>query len=457
MLSFRDQNRREFLKVGSLAGLSLPTLLGLTARGSENGRSVTTGKSVIFLMMHGGPSQYETFDPKMGAPSNNRSVTGEIPTRVPGLTFGGTFRRLADRADKLAIVRSYTTGSGNHDIKPVVSRDSMDANIGSLYARMVGPLQDSGLPSNCLLAPDSVDPTQPAALARFGNFVSTGALGSAFAPFTPGAGGQMQQNMVLNIPRDRVDDRRALVAEVDRLRRQAEVNPALYAVDRLQEQAFDVILTGVGNAFSLAGEDQRLIGRYDTSSYDRPDAWAHKNNRNRYTANARTLGKLLLLARRLCELGCGFVTVTTDFVWDMHQDANNLGMSEGMELVGKPFDHAVAAFIDDIEARGLSDKILLVCCGEMGRTPTVQANGGRNHWGKIAPLMLYGGGLTSGQVIGQSSRDGGEPASDPMTNRHLIGTIMNALFNVGELRINPRPPADVFRTITDSPTIPGLG
>lgn len=336
MLSFRNQNRREFLKVGSLGGISLPTLLGLQAQGAEAGRSFTTGKSVIFLMMHGGPSQYETFDPKMGNPSNNRSATGEISTQVPGLTFGSTFPRLAQRADKLAIVKSYVTGSAAHDIKPIVSRDSMGANVGSLYSRMVGPLRPNGLPSNCLLGPDAVDPTQPGPFNRFGNFASTGPLGASFSPFTPGAGGQMQQNMTLNIPSDRVDDRRSLVAQIDRLRRQVDVNPELYATDRLQEQAFDVIFKGIGSAFSLANEDQRLIARYDTSPYVRPSAWAHKTNKNRFTANARSLGKLLLLARRLCELGCGFVTVTTDFVWDMHANKDNLSMVEGMELVGRP-------------------------------------------------------------------------------------------------------------------------
>ena len=99
------------------------------------------------------------------------------------------------------------------------------------------------------------------------------------------------------------------------------------------------------------------------------------NNREHYADHVATLGKLLLLARRLCERGAGFVTVTTSFVWDMHADINNAHMTEGMGYVGAPFDHAVAAFLDDCEARGLSDKILLVCCGEMGRTPALNGAG----------------------------------------------------------------------------------
>ena len=127
---------------------------------------------------------------------------------------------------------------------------------------------------------------------------------------------------------------------------------------------------------------------------------------------------IALLRPRLCERGCGFVTVTTSFVWDMHADINNAPMSEGMGYVGAPFDHAVAALIDDIEAHGLSDKILLVCCGEMGRTPTVNNHGGRDHWGNLAPLLLYGGGLKMGQVIGAiDARDGGQPSSDPSACR----------------------------------------
>src|SRR5262249_1584381 len=148
------------------------------------------------------------------------------------------------------------------------------------------------------------------------------------------------------------------------------------------------------------------------------------NNYNHYVDNAKALGKLLLLARRLCEAGCGFVTVTTSFVWDMHADVNNATVEEGMSYMGPPLDHAVAAFLDDVEARGLSDKILLVAVGEMGRVPRLNNQGGRDHWGNLGPLMLAGGGLKMGQVIGQSSRDAGEPASDPVRIQNLVATML---------------------------------
>jgi uncharacterized protein (DUF1501 family) len=229
-------------------------------------------------------------------------------------------------------------------------------------------------------------------------------------------------------------------------------------IDRFQQQAYDVVLGGIADAFDLSKEDSNTIARYDTDYLKHPDGWSKVSNgkRGSYTAHARTLGKLLLLARRLCEAGCGFVGISTAFVWDMHADKNNLGVVEGMQAVGQPFDHAVNAFIEDIEARGLSERILLVCTGEMGRTPKINKNGGRDHWGKLTPLMLYGGGFTSGQVIGQSSRDGGEPATDPVSAQNLIATIMHTVFDVGLLRITSGVPADVLRATTDGRPIPGL-
>ena len=140
----------------------------------------------------------------------------------------------------------------------------------------------------------------------------------------------------------------------------------------------------------------------------------------------------------------------------MHADENNAPMPVGMEYVGTPFDHAVSAFIEDVESRGLRDRILLVCCGEMGRTPRLNKDGGRDHWGSLAPLLIYGGGLKMGQVIGQSSRDGGEPASDPVTMADLIATIMHSLLDIGEVRLMPGVPRTVVEAITRGEPIRGL-
>src|SRR5262252_9180519 len=145
MLSIFDSrpgySRREFLRIGTLGlgGFSLPHLLGARALAAGK-RSITTGKSVIFLFLFGGPSQFETFDPKMNAPDGIRSVTGEIATALPGVTFGSSFPQLAKRAKQLAVVRSYHPGGrSNHDINPMVEKkETLGASLGSIYSHMAG-------------------------------------------------------------------------------------------------------------------------------------------------------------------------------------------------------------------------------------------------------------------------------------------------------------------------------
>lgn len=462
MLSLCDSDRRcgrrEFLRIGglTLGGLSLTDLLAAPAAAAEQGRLVTD-KSVIFLFLHGGPSQFETFDPKMSAPAEVRSATGELATCIPGLTFGGTFPRLAALADKLTIVRSFATGDGNHDIKPIVSRDSLGANLGSIYSRVGGANRAAtGIPANVALYPQAVDAESLPAVKSFGDFEATGTLGKAVAPFVPSGKGEMQQAMRLALPLARLDDRRSILSQMDRVRWQADAG-LLDGLDRLREQAYRVILGSVADAFDVSKEDAATLARYDTSTLIRPETISRRwNNHRNYRDHSQTLGKLLLLARRLCEAGCGFVTVTTSFVWDMHADVNNADVVEGMGYMGVPLDYALAALIEDLEARGLDDRVLVVVCGEMGRTPRLNARGGRDHWGNLAPLLLYGGGLPKGHVIGQSTRNGGEPLSDRVTIKNLLGTVLQTLLNTAEVRITRGVPSEIDRLLADAEPIAGL-
>ena len=462
MITFSDSSshsRRSFLQVGGLGlgGLTLSQLLGWKAAAAQAGIPLKD-KSVVFLFMHGGPPQQETFDPKMDAPAEIRSSTGEVKTTIPGVTFGGTFQKLAQRAHRLAIVRSYTTGSGNHDIKPIVGQDSLNANLGALYSRIAGAnVPSTGMPRNVALFPRAVDEAAQERVKQFGNFLAHGTVGSACAPFAPGsAKNGLQGDMTMWMSRQRLQDRMYLLDRIDGLKRALD-NGAADGLGELQQQAVNMIMGDISEAFDLSREDPRTIARYDTAPLINPNSISKSwNNHKNYRDHGQTLGKLMLMARRLCERGAGFVPVTTNFVWDFHSDKNNAGAAEGMDYCGIPFDHAVSAFLDDIHERGLSDRILLVCCGEMGRTPKLQKNGGRNHWGKLAPLMLAGGGLRMGQVIGQSSPDAGEPASDPVTNDNLIGTIMNTLLDVGEVRLMESLPRDVHRVVTSARPIKGL-
>lgn len=446
--------RRDFLRAGTLGlgGLSLQSLLATQVAASNLSHAVKD-KSVIFLFMHGGPSQTETFDPKMMAPSNIRSATGEIKTSIPGVTFGGTFPKLARLATEFSIVRSFVTGDGNHDIKPIVSRHTNGANLGSLYSRVVGTNHGlTGMPTNAALFPRSVDGSTQKENLTFGDFSSTGSFGKGYAPFVPGGGGAFDDDLKLKLPMNRIDDRKGLLSKLDHLKRSLERDHSYDGIEELRSQAFNTIVSGTAAAFDLSDEDPRVIERYDTSHIARPENISRKwNNYNNYVDNGKTLGKLLLLARRLCERGCGFVTVTTNFVWDMHADQNNATMDEGMEYMGLPFDHAVSAFIEDCKSRGLSDKIMLVCCGEMGRTPRLNARGGRDHWGGLAPLMIYGGGLKTGQVIGESDREAARPATDPIGIDNLVSTILHTLFDVGELRLVRGIPREILQAASVPP------
>ena len=453
-------NRRSFLKVGSLAlgGLSLMNLLQAKAYTAETRRPVLKDRSVIFLFLHGGPSQIETFDPKMGASSEIRSATGEVQTRIPGVTFGGTFPKLGALADKVSIVRSYVPGDGNHDIKPVVGRDTFRANLGSVYARVAGRNHpESGMPTNVLLLPRSVDPSTQAGTSAFGRFNSTGMLGSGYAPFDPSTGSNLQSDMRLALSMDRLNDRRSLLNQLDQVQWQLAEGRMAEGMDRVREQALTTVLGGVADAFDLSKEDPRLVSAYDTAELVKPQNIDRRwNNYNNYVDNAKSLGKLLLLARRLCERGAGFVTVTTNFVWDMHADVNNAPVGEGMGYMGVPLDHALSAFIEDVEARGLSEKILLVVCGEIGRTPRINRQGGRDHWGNLGPLLLSGGGLRMGQVIGRSNASAGDPATSPIRIQNVIATILHSMMDMGEVRLIPGLPREIAQTMTGWEPIDGL-
>ena len=221
MIEIGDSSRRSFLRVGTLgmggAAMSLPQFLAAKSVDPK----IVKDRSVVFLFMHGGPSQTETFDPKMDQPTGVRSATGEVATSIPGVSYGATFSKLAKLAHKTSIVRSFTTGTGAHDIKPIVGKNSLGANIGSLYTRVAGPNNPvNGMPKNIAVYPKAVDPNALEMIKKFGDFAAAGPLGAAYAPFEPGEGGTMQTDMTLRMPQTRFEDRRTLLSELD----QAKIN-----------------------------------------------------------------------------------------------------------------------------------------------------------------------------------------------------------------------------------------
>lgn len=434
-------SRRDFLRIGALGlgGWSLPQLLAARANAAP-GSDPFRGKSIVVLFLCGGVSQHETFDPKSAAPAEFRCTTGTIQTAIPGVEFGSVYEGLARRADRLAVVHSFAPhGIADHAkaIKHVLTSGSDDGtSIGSRFARFRGPSHPrTGMPSYATLIEDGETDEQyleDRDRMRVGS--RPGGLGLACAPFTPGTGGEISDSMSLSLPVARLNERRELLASFDRFRRQADQNGVMDGMNSFERQAFEVILGGnVRKALDLSHEDPRTEAQYDTSKFQ--VGWTRKR--------ASTLGQRLLMARRLCQAGCGFVTVGSAG-WDNHANGKHPNVHDGMKLLGRPLDKAVSAFLDDLEEQGLSDDILLVITSEFGRTPKLDKNGGRDHWPGLNTLVFAGGGLRTGQVIGESTNKAEVPKSEPIGYDGLLGTLWHTLFDVGQLRLRPGLPRELL-------------
>lgn len=444
--------RRDFLRVGglTLGGLSLGELLRVRASAADAGlRSTVKDRAVVLLFLAGGSSQIETFDPKRDAPEGVRSVTGELATTIPGVTFGGNFPGLAARAGKLAVVRSFHHRINDHALAirhVLTAGNPQGAGMGAVYARLRGPTDpDTALPTYGLVTTEEVDGQYVKEKARVQEGSGPGPFGRAYAPFDPAEGGGSLDLMRLTMPRQRLESRKGLLDALDGAKRLLDDRGPAEAMGRYERQAIDLILRNAGDALDLNREDPRVLARYDTSAQQ----VGHKRFR------ACTLGRQLLMARRLVEVGCGFVTVQ-NAGWDMHADGNNPGMEAGMNMLAPPLDQAVSAFLDDLEARGLTDRVLLVITGDFGRTPRINKRGGRDHWSSLSTLALAGGGLPMGQVIGRSTRQADAPASEPVTPAMLMTTLMNVLFDLPLLRLQPDVPREISAMLGTAEPIPGL-
>jgi hypothetical protein len=454
--------RREFLKVGSLGllGLNLPDVLATRASaagGYGSGRPIT-GKSVVLLFLQGGPSHIETFDPKMAADERVRSITGAVKTALPGVAFGGTFPKLARLANQFTVVRNYGSKNGDHNYLPVTGgNNALKATMSAMYTRVAGPINPrTGVPTNVVLMPEAVQPglklsSQPMDDLARPTLTTAGDLGSTYAAVDPSANGEFRRLMQLQLDPARFNDRRQLLGKLDSLRRNLDASGQMENLGRQQQQAFDLVMRGVIQAFDLTKEDPKTVDRYDTSKFLRMEE-AHRWHDMKRSTNL--LGRQLLLSRRLCEAGVGFVTVS-DCGWDMHSNGNSPNNMGSLNMLGPQVDHAVAAFLEDVRQRGLSEQILLMVTGEMGRYPVRNRDGGREHWGELTPLLLAGGGLKMGQVIGESDKHAMHPAADPQTPANLLATVMRTLLDVNEIRTmtNLGKTADI---VTGGTPIPGL-
>jgi hypothetical protein len=419
-------NRREFLRAGALAlgGLSLPDLLRLRAVAAANAKSMPPDTSVILFWMWGGPSQLETWDCKPDAPSEYRGPLRPIHTTVPGLDVCEVFPLQAKLGHRISLVRSLHHGMSSHndgsievltgktpakeDPTSTAKSDHPDFGMIASKLRGAGP---GGLPAYVGVprVPFMVKPTY------------LGMTHAGFSAGNPAVPGFKPQNLSLNagINGHRLDDRKSLVAQLDRYRRARDLHGAVQATDEFREQAFELLTsTSVEQAFALEQEKPATRDRYGRHLW----------------------GQSCLLARRLAEAGTSVITIdalspdSTNpiyFSWDDHSNpATGWNLEGAMRWRGPYMDQALSALIEDIYDRGLDRKIMVVALGEFGRTPrlaTPQGVLGRDHWPSAQAALVSGGGLQMGQVVGATTSKAEYPVDNPLAPQDLLATIYRHL------------------------------
>ncbi len=446
MLSIHDgqlnqvsSSRREWLRVGGLSalGLSLPMLLQSklvsstpittpSAFSGDLGTSFGKAKNVIFLWLQGGPPQHETFDPKPEAPLEIRGPFKPISTNVPGIQFSELLPRTSRYADKMAIVRSMSTRDDNHDVSgywlltgyPYLTGSARQIKptdwpyFGSII-KMLKPserlpaLTSVWLPDLMRLN-DNVTPAGQTAGFLGQQWETERFVGDPALPNYEIEGLSAREGL----DRLRMDRRRDLLQQFDARLSSISRAGKVESWDRLNQQAFDLITSGTARAaFDLSQEPDSVRDRY-----------------GRYT-----WGQSLLLARRLIEAGVRLVHVNwardpgdnavDNPLWDTHA----LNADRLQDNLCPQFDPTFAALMDDLSERGLLDETLVVVIGEFGRTPKINANGGRDHWGNVFSFAMAGAGIRGGQVIGASDKNGAYPATTPITGGDLTATIFHLL------------------------------
>ena len=397
-------SRRDFLHVGFLGGLglTLPQFLQMQqARADLKAYESTEGtaKSVIFIFMPGGMAHQETFDPKPYAPIEYRGPMNSIETNVPGTRLNEILKQTAQVTDKLAICRSMTHGEAAHE------RGTHNMFTGyrpspALSFPSMGSVVTHEFPSKNNLPQYVCIPNQP------NEFAGTGYLSSSYAAFSlgsdPAAKGFTVKDLKLpgGVDDTRFTRRRTVLSAVNDHFVSKEKADSLDAVDSFYQRAYSLVSSEKAReAFNINAE---------------PDAIRDEYGRN--AAGAR-----MLLARRLCEAGSRFVTMTYGS-WDMHDNING-----GIRGQLPAFDQAYAALIRDLDRRGTLKDTLVCIASEFGRTPKINKNISRDHWPRCYTALLAGGGVKGGAVYGESDKYGAVPDRDPVSTGDLTATMYNLL------------------------------
>jgi len=407
--------RRSFVQAGVLGvgGLMLGDYFGLTtAQAAE--RAVKRDTSVILFWLSGGPGHMETWDPKPDAPAEYRGPLKAISTRLPGIQFAELLPEQAKRLDQLAVLRTVNHGSGDHTKANHWMLTGFEGPAFNAPDNTVQRRPAMGSTVSRLRGPNRVRMPAYAAVPHLRGgtdnlFHYAAYLGRGANPFVAESDPNTPQFKVRNlslpedVPLGRLEDRRHLLEKFDEARRTNDVQMA--DMDTSYQRAFEY-LTGkeVLTAFDISAEPTRV-----RDSYGR-----------------HTFGQSALLARRLVEAGVTFTTVNC-VPWDHHGTAPQLKTEEGARQLIPPLDRAVGALIDDLIQRGLYEKTLVVVMGEFGRTPRMNKDAGRDHWGNTFSVLMGCGGMKMGQVIGRSNARGEYVRERPLTPQDVAATVYHHL------------------------------
>jgi uncharacterized protein DUF1501 len=438
MLTFIEQgqctgrlSRRQLLCAGAIGGgLTLARLLQ-----AEQAAGIRSShKAVINIHLDGGPPQMDMIDLKPQAPSEIRGEFNPIATKIPGVQICELLPKLAAAADKLVLIRSLVGASNLHDAFQCQS--GFDAkNLVGIGGRpamgcVVGKLQATAAD----VAPPFVDLMQGRPLVR--NSARPGFLGPTYGPFRPDISQlferRLEDKMVVELANQgdghtialalskelslrRLQDRTSLRSGLDRLRGDVDRSGMMDALDSFTKQAVGILTSGrFAAAMDVSAEDPHVIERYTLK--------AAGNEPPSVTSDRPNATLKFLLARRLVEAGVRCVSISlSDF--DTH--SNNFPRLRKLLPI---LDHGLATLLADLEERGMLDDVSIVAWGEFGRTPKVQpSNGGRDHWPAVGMALMAGGGMHTGQVIGETDRYAGAAISRPVHYQDVFATLYHHL------------------------------
>ncbi len=430
-------SRRDMLRIGTLSvgGLSLPRILA-----AEQASGRRTHKSVIMIYMCGAPGHQDMYDLKMNAPAEIRGEFKPISTNVPGIEICEHMPRLARIMDKCVPLRSvHGSPDGNHDSFICYTGRTVRnqppggwPSMGAVTSKLLGSV-DQAVPAFVGLSPDAGHPP-------YGSPGLPGFLGVSHAAFRPN--GASSTDIVLkDLTQARLADRRSLLTDVDRLRRDIDATRALDGMDSLTRSAFDILTSSrLAKALDVSDEPAAVRERYG------------KGDPNRFGDGAPRNLEHFLVARRLVEAGARVVTLNFGR-WDFHSDNFN-----GMRDTHLPqFDQGLSALIEDLHARGLDKDVAVVAWGEFGRTPLINKDAGRDHWPQVGGGLLAGGGFRTGQVIGATDRLGGEIVDRPVHFAEVLATLYRHL-GIDPAEASLRDHTGRPQYLLDNPTpLPELG